>query len=84
MKTGNDQKKLLQINEEVNHMLVEVEYKMNEIINKLEDYNDLDSYNLHYIKKNINKMAYLLKRIDNVNTILYDEIRDGAVRGKDN
>lgn len=84
MKTGNDQKKLLQINEEVNHMLVEVEYKMNEIINKLEDYNDLDSYNLHYIKKNINKIAYLLKRIDNVNTILYDEIRDGAVRRKDN
>lgn len=84
MKTDNNQKKLLQINEEVNHMLVEVEYKMNEIINKLEDYNDLDSYNLHYIKKNINKIAYLLKHIDNVNTILYDEIRDGAVRGKDN
>lgn len=85
MKINNNQKeKLLQINEETNRMLIETEYKMNEIINKLEEYGDLNFYNLHYVKKNINKIVCLLKRVDNINTILYDEIRDGVVREKDN
>ena len=85
MKISNDQKeKLLQINEETNRMLIETEYKMNEIINKLEEYGDLNFYNLHCVKKNINKINYLLKHVNNINTILYDELRDGVVKEKDN
>ena len=83
MKISNDQKeKLLQINEEVDHILTETKYKMNEIVNKLEEYDDLNSYNLHCVKKNINKITYLLKHADNINTILYDELRDGVVKEK--
>ncbi len=85
MEISNDQKeKLLQINEEVDHILTETKYKMNEIVNKLEEYDDLNSYNLHCVKKNINKITYLLKYANNINTILYDELRDGVVKEKDN
>lgn len=80
---NNQREKFLRVNEEADHLLTEAEYKIDEIVKKLEQYDGLGSYNLCCIKKNINKISYLLKRTSNINTILFDEIREGVITRKD-